>query len=371
MKFMLLGSFAPSLLNFRASLIKAAVAGGHVVYAGAPAMTEDTKLKIAALGAEPVNIELSRSSLNPVGDLGSLRSLRRIMRRIEPDVLIPYTIKPVIWGTLAAHSVGVKRIVPLITGLGFAFSDGAEVKRVVSRNIASVLYRLALGRADTVLFQNPDDEALFRKLRILPSHVPSAVINGSGIDLVHFAPVPLPDRPPSFLMIARLLADKGVRQFGEAARIMKERYPETAFRLVGYLDESPNSIKQVELDAIISSGVEFLGRLDDVRPAIARSNVYVLPSFYREGTPRSVLEAMAMGRAIITTDAPGCRETVVHECNGFLVPVRDSQALAAAMERFVLDPSLAGHMGAQSRRIAEEKYDVDLVNSEIMRHAGL
>ena len=171
-------------------------------------------------------------------------------------------------------------------------------------------------------------------------------------------------------MIARLLGDKGIREFGAAARSLKARYPDTPIRLVGYLDQSPDSIRQAELDEIVASGVEFIGRLGDVRPAIAESSVYVLPS-YREGTPRSTLEAMAMGRAVVTTDAPGCRETVVEGVNGFLVPPRDAVALAAAMEKFILDPGLAARMGAESRRIAEEKYDVNLVNAEIMRHAGL
>jgi glycosyltransferase involved in cell wall biosynthesis len=202
--------------------------------------------------------------------------------------------------------------------------------------MASALYRLALGKADKVLFQNPDDLATFRSLRLLPGRVPTAIINGSGIDIDHFRPAPLPVEP-SFLMIARLLGDKGIREFAAAAAGVKKRYPAVPVRLVGFLDQTPDSISQSELDAIIASGVEFLGKMDDVRPAIAGCSVYVLPS-YREGTPRSVLEAMAMGRAIITTDAPGCRETVVDGQNGCLVPVKNSEALEAAMVRFIENP---------------------------------
>lgn len=369
MKVLLLGSFAPSLINFRAPLISALVAQGHAVYAAAPDISADLAGRIRALGAEPVGVRLSRSSLNPAGDLASFRALRAVMREIGPDVLIPYTIKPVVWGTLAARAAGVKRVVPLVTGVGFAFTGGLEPRRLAARAAAMLLYRLALGRADIVLFQNPDDMALFRRQRMLPARTPSALVNGSGVDIAHFSPASLPEKP-SFLMIARLLGDKGTREFAAAAASIKQRFPDVPVRLVGYIDETPDSISRQEVDAMVASGVEFLGRLDDVRPAIAAASVYVLPS-YREGTPRSNLEAMAMARAIITTDAPGCRETVVDGCNGFLVPVRDSHALAAAMERFILDPSLAARMGAQSRRIAEEKYDVDLVNREILRYAGL
>ncbi|TIN11640.1 glycosyltransferase family 4 protein [Mesorhizobium sp.] len=365
----IVGSFAPSLVNFRGSLIESLVTEGHLVVALAPDLTADVVHRLRSIGAKSIQIELSRSSLSPLRDIQTIRSLRNLFREIKPDVVIPYTIKPVVWGTLAARAAGVRRIVPMITGLGYAFTGGYRPKRLLSRMVATLLYRLALGRADLVLFQNLDDMELFRSLRLLPRHVPSAVVNGSGIDLTHFAPVPMPENP-AFLMIARLLGDKGTREFGDAARMVKALYPQVPIRLVGYLDETPDSISQAELDAILASGVEFLGRLDDVRPAIAQSSVYVLPS-YREGTPRSVLEAMAMGRAVITTDAPGCRETVVEGQNGYLVPPRNAQALAEAMERFMANPALAARMGAESRRIAETKYDVNLVNAEIMRHAGL
>lgn len=366
---MLLGSFAPSLLNFRAPLIRALVGKGHIVYAVAPDISLRLGDRIRALGAEPICFHLSRSSLNPAGDLVSFRALRGLMRSIRPDVLIPYTIKPVVWGTLAARSAGVGRVVPLITGVGFAFTGGVEPRRLAARIAAMALYRLALRHADIVLFQNPDDMALFRRLGMLLRRTRSAVVNGTGVDLTHFSQAPLPERT-AFLMMARLLGDKGIREFAAAACIVKSRHPDVPIRLAGFTDETPDSIDQAEVDAIIASGVEFLGRLDDVRPAIAGASVYVLPS-YREGTPRSTLEAMAMGRAIITTDAPGCRETVVDGYNGFLVPVRDSRALADAMERFVLNPDMVGMMGIKSRRIVESKYDVDLVNSEIIRHAGL
>jgi glycosyltransferase involved in cell wall biosynthesis len=222
---------------------------------------------------------------------------------LKTDVLISYTIKPVVWGTLAAAQASVPQRVAMITGLGYAFTDAQGVKRALVRSVAKILYRFALRRSTRIIFQNPDDRALFKQLGLLPDGNRTAIVNGSGVDTAAFPDIALPDST-SFLMIARLLGDKGVREYGDAARMVKQSYPDVPVRLVGFLDESPDCITQDELDRMIEGGVEFVGKLDDVRPAIANARIYVLPS-YREGTPRSVLEAMSMGRAIITTDAPG------------------------------------------------------------------
>jgi glycosyltransferase involved in cell wall biosynthesis len=231
------------------------------------------------------------------------------------------------------------------------------------------MYRRALRRADIAVFQNPDDRQEFTRLGLLPDRLPTGIVNGSGVDLDHFQPAPLPDRV-SFLMIARFLKDKGVREYGEAAARLKRSHPEVEVALAGWLDESPDAIDAADLVRFAAAGLTLLGRLEDVRPAIAASSVYVLPS-YREGTPRSVLEAMAMGRAIITTDAPGCRETVIDGDNGFLVPPRDAESLHQAMLRFVEQPEIAGPKGLRSRRLAEEKYDVAEVSRALMNYAGL
>jgi glycosyltransferase involved in cell wall biosynthesis len=278
-------------------------------------------------------------------------------------------VKPVVAAALAGRAERVPKIVSLITGAGYAFTGGRELKRVVSRIAASLLYRAALKRSDVIVFQNRDDERLFRRLALVAVGRETHIVNGSGIDLRQFSPVPLPARP-SFLMIARLLKDKGIREFADAAARVKAEHPKVAIALVGYLDPSPDSITEAEMDELVRRGIDFKGRLADVRPAIADCSVYVLPS-YREGTPRSVLEAMAMGRAIITTDAPGCRETVIDGANGFLVPPRDADALYHAMMHFVRDPDHVPTMGRESRRIAEAKYDVTRVNQELLRLCGL
>jgi glycosyltransferase involved in cell wall biosynthesis len=366
---LLLGSYAPSLINFRGPLVEAMVARGHQVIAAAPAIDDVTAARLRAIGAEPLSVPLSNTSLNPAELFRSYRALRQALRDHRPDTIIGYTIKPVVVGALAGRAEGL-RVVSLITGLGFAFT-GEEVRgrRGLIRRAAALLYRAAIARSDVILFQNPDDRALFRQMRVLAPNREAFIVDGSGVDIDRFEPAPLP-ATLSFLMIARLLRDKGVREYAAAASRLRTEHPDIRVVLVGYLDASPDSLTAADLGDIAAAGVEFVGKLDDVRPAIAQASVYVLPS-YREGTPRSVLEAMAMGRPIITTDAPGCRETVAEGVNGFLVRVRDPVSLYSAMKRFVDDPRLAAQMGAASREIAERRYDARKVAADVLEHAGL
>jgi glycosyltransferase involved in cell wall biosynthesis len=365
----MLGSFAGSLINFRGPLIAEMVARGHRVFALAPDISEEVAAQVRALGAEPVSIRLGRTSLNPFGALATLRDLGRALRAIGPDIVFAYTIKPIILGAAAARAAGVPRFVCLVTGLGYAFTGGREPKRLFSRAVGKRMYKRAFGRAFLAVFQNPDDLGEFRRLGLLPPALPTLLVNGSGVDVDHFAPAPLP-AGASFLMIARLLKDKGIREFAKAAARLKAERPEVRISLVGPPDTSPDGISQAQLDAMVASGIQYLGMQSDVRGAIREHSVYVLPS-YREGTPRSVLEAMAMGRPVVTTDAPGCRETVLEGVNGLLVPPKDWEALYRAMRRFVDEPGLIAPMGAESRRIAEEKFDVRKVNAALLAAAGL
>jgi glycosyltransferase involved in cell wall biosynthesis len=366
---LLLGSYAPSLINFRGPLIAAMAERGHEVFAAAPDIDSDTAAKLVALGATPVPVVLGRTSLDPLATWRSGRRLRALVKEIAPDVMIAYTIKPVLLGAMAARAARVPCFAAMITGLGYAFLGGLNPRRLALRLVAMLMYRRALAASQLVIFQNEDDRSDFRRLRLLPPARPSLVVNGSGVDLGHFEPAPPPPRI-GFLMIARYLRDKGIREFGAAAARLKSEYPEARIRLAGWLDESPDSISRAELDSMIAGGVEDLGMLGDVRPAIAQASVYVLPS-YREGTPRTVLEAMAMGRAVITTDAPGCRGTVVEGENGFLVPVGESDSLYRAMRRFVEEPALAARMGEASLRLVREKFDVSKVNAAILEATGL
>ena len=369
-KILIVGSFAPSLINFRGALIAAMIDCGHSVAAAAPVMDDATAASLRDLGAEPREISLSNVSLNPLALLKAVRDMRALIREVRPDVLISYTIKPVIVGALAGKAERIGTVVSLITGAGYAFTAGREPRRLISRAAAYFLYRSALKRSDLVIFQNPDDEQFFRRSGMVPPGHRTHVLNGSGVDLTHFSSAAVPDEA-SFLMIARLVKDKGVREFAEAARRLKSQHPATRITLAGPLDPSPDSLRAGELDELVRSGIDYKGALIDVRPAISDCSVYVLPSAYGEGTPRSVLEAMAMGRAIITTDMPGCRETVTDGENGYLIPARDADSLYWAMLRFVEDPSLAARMGRASRKLAETKYDVKEVNQNFLRYAGL
>lgn len=365
---LILGSYAPSLFNFRGPMIAAMVEAGWRVTACAPAAAEgEAGDAVQRLGATPVSVTLARTGMNPLSDLAYQRELVGLFRQLRPDVVLAYTAKPVIWGSLAAHRAGVAHRVGMITGLGYAFTPPARpsLKHAIAALSARLLYWLALRRVDHILFQNPDDRDLFIRLGLAPGSERTGIIAGSGVDLERFPQQPQPAERISFLMLARLLGGKGVREYAEAARRLKSRYPEVDFRLAGGLDAGPDAVAPRELQAWVAGGINYLGELEDVRPALAEATVYVLPS-YREGTPRSVLEAMATGRAIITTDAPGCRETVVDGVNGYLVAPRDAGALEAAMERLITHPALAAEMGQKSLEIARAKYDVRLVNAQVI-----
>ena len=358
-----------SLVNFRAPLLRAMQESGHRVAAAAPAIERDrlAVAKLKALGVGCHDIPLSRTGLNPLADMRSLLALVRLLRQERPDVVLAYTMKAVIFGLIAAAISGVPRRYALITGVGYAFTGPAAGKRKLVRTVAETLYRAALKRADKVFFQNEDDAALFRRLELVPSGLPVVVVNGSGIDLDQYAPAPLPSGPTRFLLVARLLTAKGIREYAAAAASVARVHPDVEFHLVGGFDTNPDAIPAKEVETWQRDGtLIWHGEVADVRPHIAASHVYVLPS-YREGTPRSVLEAMAMGRPIITSDSPGCRETVVDGYNGFLVPPRSVEPLAQAMERFVTDPGLIEPMGRHSRILAESKYDVGKVNARMLR----
>lgn len=370
--FLLVASFPDSLIKFRGPLMEALLAAGCEMHVAVPGLDagSDIALRLSKLGVVIHDIPLQRTGLNPLKDLSALLVLRKLVRQIAADYVLGYTIKPVIYGSLAAWLGGVRNRFALITGLGYAFTGEATGLRKLLRALIQQLYRFSLSRNRLVFFQNPDDEALFRQLNLLKPAIPSRVVNGSGVDVAEYALLPLPETP-SFLLIARLLGDKGVREYAQAAALVKQRFPDVTFRLVGWIDDNPDAISQAELDEWIAAGsIEFMGKLSDVRPAIADSCVYVLPS-YREGTPRTVLEAMAMGRAVITTDAPGCRETVVDGRNGFLVPVQDVSALSESMIKLIENPEQVAAMGARSRQMAEEKYDVHKVNKAMLKEMGL
>lgn len=373
MKFLMISSFLPSVLNFRGKLLEAIQAKGYEIHIMVPELAnfQEEYQKLIALGYQVHEIPMQRTGMNPLADLKLLKNMYQQIRQIQPDVVMSYTIKPVIYGTLAAGLAKVPKRFALITGLGYAFQNVETAKRSLFQKMVHGLYAQALKYAHKVFFQNPDDLELFEEMRLLEANKPAVVVNGSGVNVQDFEVMPLPINEQgkvraSFLLIARLLGDKGIREYMAAARSIKAQYPEAEFHLVGWIDDNPSAISQQELETWVSEGlVHYWGKLSDVRPAIVASSVYVLPS-YREGTPRTVLEAMAMGRAIITTDAPGCRETVSHGVNGYLVGVKSVDDLVQCMQYFIEDPKLIEYMGQRSREIALNKYDVHQVNKHMM-----
>jgi glycosyltransferase involved in cell wall biosynthesis len=370
---LVIAGHARSLTNFRGPLLRALRDSGYRVIAAAPRLSNDPDAvsELARLGVSCRDISLSRTGLNPFADFRSLVALVRLMRVERPQAVLGYTAKPAIFGVIAAAIARVPRRYALITGLGYAFTAGGGATRALARTFSMRLYRIAFRRATKVFFQNGDDAALFRQLGLLPETLPVVVVNGSGIDLGEFHPAPFPAEPLRFLLIARMLSAKGLREYVAAATIVRKDRSDVEFHLVGGIDSNPDAIPADEVKRWDREGhVVWHGEVSDVRPHIAACHVYVLPS-YREGTPRSVLEAMAMGRPIITTDAPGCRETVVEGENGFLVPPRDVDRLVEPMERFIHNPKLVGPMGQRSREIAESKYDVNKVNTHMLHEMEL
>lgn len=365
---LILASYAPSLLNFRGPLLRDLVDAGHTLHVSAPDFDLALRAELERLVAEVHETPLDRKGTGVLPDLRYFLALRDLMRKIRPDLVLSYTIKPNIWGAFAARLCGVPSVA-LVTGLGYAFTGKGGLRQRISSVVATVLYRLATSCNRVVIFQNPDDRDDFIAASCLANPAKARLINGSGVDCDHYAPAPLP-HAPVFLMIARLLKNKGVREYGEAAVRLKRSRPQARCLLVGYFEEGPDSIAKADLERWVAGGLEYVGKLDDVRPALASCSVYVLPS-YREGTPRSVLEALATGRPIITCDAPGCRETVVDGLNGFLVPVGDIESLHVRMSQLTDDPDLRSRMAGESLRIAREKFEVGSVNSVLMHHLGL
>jgi len=359
-----------SVENFRGDLIRAVVKVGHPVTAMAAPATADEVGRIRALGAQFRAYAVERTGLNPFQDLQTLVALRCAFTALQPDVVLAAYIKPVIWSGLALATIRGPRFYALIEGLGLVFQPRGALRHGVMR-IASVLYRLSLRRATAVIFLNVENKDLFVSRGIVPAHK-CRVIPGIGVNLEHFAETPLPAGPPTFLLMARLLALKGLREYAAAARIVRHSHPDAVFQLLGPEDSSPDAVPIAEVRAWHDAGVvQYLGEATDVRPAVANCHVFVLPTSYPEGMPRTVLEAMSMGRPILTCDAPGCRETVSPGANGFLVPTGDPEALAERMIWLLEHRDQWDRMGQSSRRRAEELFDVHKINAQIMNIMSL
>lgn len=365
----IISSQAFSLVNFRGPLIRELTAQGIGVVALAPDYTPELRSQVQELGAQTLDYSLDRAGTNPVRDVVDMLRLARILRHMRPQVTLGYFAKPVIFGTVAAWLARVPLRIAMIEGLGYAFmhdETAQSIARKSLRRIVTGLYRFALGKAERVILLNQDDIGDLCAAGVLDASK-VILVRGIGVDLDAFRPAPAVTEPVTFVLVARLLREKGVYDFVEAARLVRASAPDARFVLVGGKDANPGSVSNEQLAAWQAEGViHWTGSVPDVRPYLATASVFVLPSYYREGVPRSTQEAMAMGRPVITTDAPGCRETVDEGVNGFLVPVRCPAALAQAMQRFIAQPSLIATMGAASRRMAEERFDVRRLNRQML-----
>jgi lipopolysaccharide/colanic/teichoic acid biosynthesis glycosyltransferase/glycosyltransferase involved in cell wall biosynthesis len=372
MKILVLSSLAYSLTNFRGTLLTAMVDAGHDVVACAPDHNDKVQDWLASKGIGFRTVRMARAGMNPFADAATLWDMVSLMRKERPDVVLAYTQKPIIYGGIAARLVGGIRYFAMCSGLGHAFSGDGGFRSRVLKKIVSLLYRGAVAKAAGVFVFNQDDNDEMRQNGILKPGETAVQVPGSGIDLSRFVHQPLPPGPPKFLMIARLLRDKGPGEFAAAAAIVRKKFPEARFQLLGPFDANPSSVSKDEVDRWQADrSIEYLGETSDVQPFLSDCSVFVLPTFYREGLPRTILEAMATGRAIITTETPGCRETVTKDTNGILVPPRDSTALADAMAKLAGDASLRERYGNASRRIAEERFDVHKVNALLLGTMGL
>ncbi|MEG0344387.1 MAG: glycosyltransferase family 4 protein [Acinetobacter sp.] len=375
-KIILIGTIASSFYGFRADLIQTLVQRGHQVYAFTSEYSDLDLEKIKSLGAIPMTYGLNRGGLNPLSDLIATYKLSKKIKEIAPDLVFSYFTKPVIFGTLAAKWAKVPKKIGMLEGLGYTFTDqpeGLNTKTEFIKRIQVFLYKIALPQLEQLIFLNPDDpKDLLEKYAIQIKKV--EILGGIGLNLQTylFDPIESVEQPISFLFIGRLLKEKGIHDFVAAAKIVKETYPETQFTVLGAIDHhNLGALQQSELEDLISSKViNYPGHVDNIQEWIANSDVFVLPS-YREGVPRSTQEAMAIGRAVITTDVPGCRETVVDGVNGFLTPRWNVQALAEKMIYFIEHPEQVKIMGDASHKIAVEKFDANKVNQKLMNILGL
>lgn len=368
MKVLLIGNQASTILLFRKKLIEELIANGVIVYTLTMDADQEKFKSINKLGAFPDNYTFSRSGMNPLSDLINTIRLSGKIKNISPDVVFCFFPKPVIFGTFAASLAGIKNIYSLLEGLGFCYTEHDKkdtLKKRVIKKIQTMLYKLALPLAKKVLFLNNDDyHDLIIKNNICISS--SEIIGGIGVNLRDYVYSAPSAGDIHFGMVSRLLIEKGVREYIEAAKRIKKIYPNVRFSIAGSLDDNPGGITKDQVKIWEKENVvTFLGQISDVKEYLDTISIFVLPS-YREGVPRSTQEAMAIGRPIITTDVPGCRETIIDGFNGFVVPPWDIVSLAQAMEKFIVNPDMIMQMGLHSRRMAEENFDEEIVTKKVV-----
>lgn len=363
---LVIGQDLPYLVRFRSHLVKALVAGCNEVAVATPD-AEPSPSPVAQMGASYHRMRFSRAGMNPLQELGTVARLRRAIAAVRPSVVFAYGSKACALGLLAARLAGVERRYAMMAGLGFAFIDDERpsTKRAIARSALLLLYRLNFRGCKAVIFHNADDRDELVRLGVVRPEQ-AVVVNGSGVDVRAFERSEPPTTPPRFLFIGRLLRSKGVEELLEAAALLREREPTAEVHLVGGADANPDAVAEGLLRRAAARGdVVLHGQVDDVKPHLLAASVFVLPS-YREGMPRSALEAMASGRTTILTDVPGSRALVRPGRHGALVPARDARALAETMAAYAADPERIVREGREARLTAEREYDVRFVTSAML-----
>ncbi len=351
-------------------LINRLKSDGHEIICLIPPGDSDSEQILLSYGARIINYPLNRKGLNPLQDFNSYLKLGDVFASEKPDLLFAATIKPVIYGLLAAHKNNIPATFAAITGLGYTFERNNLFKKLINK-ISIKLYRAALAYANGIFFQNKADKELFIQNNIIKDDERLCMTRGTGVDIDYFKPEAMPDiHTPGelkFLFIGRLLEAKGLFEYEQAAAILKKDWPDAKFQILGPMEQGPGSISPEQLEKWRTDGnIEYLGSTRDVRPYIKDAHVMVLPS-WREGTPTAIMEAMSMQRPCVVSNAPGCTEVVLDGENGFLCKVKDARSLAENMEKFLLNPELLSSMGEKSRSLAVSVFDANKVADGIIQ----
>ena len=366
MKILVVSAKNKTVFNFRGDLIKDMIARGNEVYVTGP--NRDFIDDVMALGVKRfIEVPSVKDNTSVKNDLNYLKLLKAAVREVQPDIVFSYNIKPVIYGSMAARSGKVPHIYAMVTGLGRVYASGGVKTRVI-RMITKMLYKNAFRACDRVIFQNGDDVAELVGGGYLPQSK-TAIVNGSGVNMERFKKTVIPDKPV-FLMVSRIIREKGVMEYCEAARELKKTHPEARCVLLGGFDTSIGALKKEDIQSYLDDGsIELPGEVKDPVAFYAGASVFVLPSYYREGLPRTILEALASGRPVITTDWTGCREAVEDGVNGYLVPIKDSHALAEKMKS-LCNRDTAQRMGDKAYEICRNKYEVGIINKQMREILG-
>lgn len=351
-----------TIYNFRGDLIKEIIKLGYEVVVTGP--NQDNIGKIEELGVRFVEIPMEKNGVNPIHDVKYIWRLYRLLRMESPVATLGYTIKPVVYGSIAAKCAGVRNITSMVTGAGYLFTAQSKKAKFL-KLIAKVLYKVGLSCADCVIFQNADDKKEFIENNLVKPDK-CKLVNGSGVNMEYFSKQDLPPRT-TFFMLSRALYSKGVKEYLDACRIVHGKYPEIRLMFLGAVESMPDALSWDLVQSYVADGsVEYFPETSDVREYMRECSIFVLPS-YREGTPRTVLEAMSMGRGIITTDVPGCRETVKDGINGFLVPPYSARAVADKMFYIIEHPEYIPYFAEESWNYCMEKFEIRKVNDSMLR----